>query len=417
MAAVADTQPSISDRPAREGAARGRWTCRCATSPSARVSARRCSARSSAARRARRCDRGADRGGAGAALSQLLRLDEGGAVSVVRADERRGGGSAAAGTPSRSSRRRCPASAPSSAATCSRPAPGPAARATPPMHEPGSREIALVERRRRRAATSTASATRSTPATASPSTPIFHTTSRTRAPSRRPSWPSSRRASDGARARHAEPTRCSTRSGPPTRSPTTSSTSTCTSSTRSRAPQAFDGLRLAGRKVRRPDRTLATADHNVPTDGTPVAARIRRAQPHPGARRSSPTARSSASRSTRWAPSARASCTSSGPELGITQPGMTIVCGDSHTATHGAFGALAFGIGTSEVEHVLATQTLPAAQAEVDADQLRRAARPRRHRQGPDPRDHRQDRRRRRRRARHRVRRRRRSRRSRWKAA
>ena len=62
-----------------------------------------------------------------------------------------------------------------------------------------------------------------------------------------------------------------------------------------------------------------------------------------------------------------------GPELGVTQPGMTIVCGDSHTATHGAFGALAFGIGTSEVEHVLATQTLAAAQAEVDADQLRRA--------------------------------------------
>ena len=80
------------------------------------------------------------------------------------------------------------------------------------------------------------------------------------------------------------------------------------------SPQAFDGLRLAGRAVRRPDRTLATADHNVPTDGTPVAARIqRRALPRPGRRRSSATARSSASRSTRWAPTARASSTSSGP--------------------------------------------------------------------------------------------------------
>ena len=124
------------------------------------------------------------------------------------------------------------------------------------------------------------------------------------------------------------------------------------------SPQAFDGLRLAGRPVRRPDRTLATADHNVPTDDTPVAARIRDELSRVQVRRWSATARSSASRSTRSAPTARGSCTSSGPELGVTQPGMTIVCGDSHTATHGAFGALAFGIGTSEVEHVLATQTL-----------------------------------------------------------
>ncbi len=124
------------------------------------------------------------------------------------------------------------------------------------------------------------------------------------------------------------------------------------------SPQAFDGLRLAGRPVRRPDRTVATADHNVPTDGTPVAARIKdelsRVQVE----------------------ALEANCAEFGipvyslgsehqgivhvigPELGLTQPGMTIVCGDSHTATHGAFGALAFGIGTSEVEHVLATQTL-----------------------------------------------------------
>src|ERR671916_579972 len=124
------------------------------------------------------------------------------------------------------------------------------------------------------------------------------------------------------------------------------------------SPQAFDGLRLAGRAVRRPDRTLATADHNVPTDGTPtvalIADQLSRVQVQ----------------------TLEANCAEFGipvyslgserqgivhvigPELGVTQPGMTIVCGDSHTATHGAFGALAFGIGTSEVEHVLATQTL-----------------------------------------------------------
>jgi 3-isopropylmalate/(R)-2-methylmalate dehydratase large subunit len=122
--------------------------------------------------------------------------------------------------------------------------------------------------------------------------------------------------------------------------------------------QAFEGLRLAGREVRRPDRTLATADHNVPTDGTPVSSRIKDAL------------------SRRQVEALEANCDEFGiplysigsdrqgivhiigPELGVTQPGMTIVCGDSHTATHGAFGALAFGIGTSEVEHVLATQTL-----------------------------------------------------------
>ncbi|MEA2178887.1 MAG: 3-isopropylmalate/(R)-2-methylmalate dehydratase large subunit [Solirubrobacteraceae bacterium] len=124
------------------------------------------------------------------------------------------------------------------------------------------------------------------------------------------------------------------------------------------SPQAFDGLRLAGRQVRRPDRTLATADHNVPTDGTLTAQHIKdqlsRVQVE----------------------TLEANCAEFGvpvfslgsehqgivhvigPELGVTQPGMTIVCGDSHTATHGAFGALAFGIGTSEVEHVLATQCL-----------------------------------------------------------
>ncbi len=124
------------------------------------------------------------------------------------------------------------------------------------------------------------------------------------------------------------------------------------------SPQAFDGLRLAGRNVRRPDRTLATADHNVPTDGTPVAARIRdelsRVQVETLERNCEefgiPLYSLGSDR--------QGIVHVIGPELGVTQPGMTIVCGDSHTATHGAFGALAFGIGTSEVEHVLATQCL-----------------------------------------------------------
>ncbi len=124
------------------------------------------------------------------------------------------------------------------------------------------------------------------------------------------------------------------------------------------SPQAFDGLRLAGRPVRRPDRTLATADHNVPTDGTPVAERIRdelsRVQVQTLERNCEefgiPVYSLGSDR--------QGIVHVIGPELGVTQPGMTIVCGDSHTATHGAFGALAFGIGTSEVEHVLATQCL-----------------------------------------------------------
>ncbi|HEY2771960.1 MAG TPA: 3-isopropylmalate dehydratase large subunit [Solirubrobacteraceae bacterium] len=124
------------------------------------------------------------------------------------------------------------------------------------------------------------------------------------------------------------------------------------------SPQAFDGLRLAGRPVRRPDRTLATADHNVPTDGTPVAARIRdqlsRVQVETLERNCAEFGIPIYSLGSDHQGIVHVI----GPELGVTQPGMTIVCGDSHTATHGAFGALAFGIGTSEVEHVLATQCL-----------------------------------------------------------
>src|SRR5437868_8661056 len=127
------------------------------------------------------------------------------------------------------------------------------------------------------------------------------------------------------------------------------------------SPQAFDGLRAAGRKVRQPSRTVATVDHNIPTEprGTPITDLIAAKQ----------------------IAALQANCKEFGvqlfdmdspdqgivhvigPELGLTRPGMTIVCGDSHTSTHGAFGALAFGIGTSEVSHVLATQCLLQRQA------------------------------------------------------
>src|ERR671928_416721 len=120
------------------------------------------------------------------------------------------------------------------------------------------------------------------------------------------------------------------------------------------SPQAFEGLRLAGRPVRRPDLTVATMDHNVPTgDDAPV---------DPLSEQQLETLRRNCEEF-----GVPLYATGSGregivhvisPELGTTQPGMTIVCGDSHTSTHGAFGALAFGIGTSEVEHVLATQCL-----------------------------------------------------------
>src|SRR5918996_1299852 len=125
------------------------------------------------------------------------------------------------------------------------------------------------------------------------------------------------------------------------------------------SPQAFEGLRLEGRTVRRPDKTVATADHNVPTDGTPAARMI--------ADELSRVQVETLERNCHEFGVPLYSLGSErqgivhviGPELGLTQPGLTVVCGDSHTATHGAFGALAFGIGTSEVEHVLATQCLP----------------------------------------------------------
>jgi 3-isopropylmalate/(R)-2-methylmalate dehydratase large subunit len=126
------------------------------------------------------------------------------------------------------------------------------------------------------------------------------------------------------------------------------------------SPQAFDGLRLAGRSVRRPDLTLATMDHNVPTT---LDADGRLAVDDPVSRRQMEVlAANCAEFGVPLYPMGHGNqgiVHVIGPELGLTQPGMTIVCGDSHTSTHGAFGALAIGIGTSEVEHVLATQTLP----------------------------------------------------------
>src|SRR6201985_1684254 len=124
------------------------------------------------------------------------------------------------------------------------------------------------------------------------------------------------------------------------------------------SPQACDGLRLAGRKVRRPDRTLATADHNVPTDGTPVAARIKDELSRVQGETMERNCEECGIPASPLGSDRQGTVHVIGPELGVTQPGMTIVCGDSHTATHGAFGALAFGIGTSEGEHVLATPCL-----------------------------------------------------------
>ena len=131
------------------------------------------------------------------------------------------------------------------------------------------------------------------------------------------------------------------------------------------SPQAFEGLRLSGRTVRRPDLTLATEDHNVPTVDwdKPIKDPVSRTQVE--------TLRKNAEEfGVRLHPLGdldQGIVHVVGPQLGLTQPGMTIVCGDSHTSTHGAFGAIAFGIGTSEVEHVLATQTLPQAKPKTMA--------------------------------------------------
>ena len=119
--------------------------------------------------------------------------------------------------------------------------------------------------------------------------------------------------------------------------------------------QAFDGLRTSGRSVRRPDLTVATMDHNVPTTDGPVTDEVSARQMEALRR----NAEEFGITLYPWGSGGQGIVHVIGPEMGYTQPGMTIVCGDSHTSTHGAFGALAIGIGTSEVEHVLATQTLP----------------------------------------------------------
>ena len=178
------------------------------------------------------------------------------------------------------------------------------------------------------------------------------------------------------------------------------------------SPQAFDGLRLAGRRVRRPDRTLATADHNVPT-GRDQPDQLSQAQLDALGRNCEEFGVPLYGLGHRRQGIVHVI----GPELGVTQPGMTIVCGDSHTSTHGAFGALAFGIGTSEVEHVLATQTLPQTPPADDADLV--PGQPRRglHGQGSDPGHDRPDRHRRRHRATRSSTTARRSRRCRWRGA
>ena len=168
------------------------------------------------------------------------------------------------------------------------------------------------------------------------------------------------------------------------------------------SPQAFEGLRMAGRTVRRPDATIAVADHNMPTTD-----RQRRRHRRPESRIQVETLEKNVAEF--GVPyfdmnDARQGIVHViGPEQGLTLPGMTIVCGDSHTSTHGAFGALAFGIGTSEVEHVLATQTLiqrPAKNMRVTVEGSLPLGVTR---QGRDPGHHRQDRHRRRHRLRDRI--------------
>ncbi len=167
------------------------------------------------------------------------------------------------------------------------------------------------------------------------------------------------------------------------------------------SPQAFEGLRLAGRGVRRPDLTLATMDHNVPTSefGMPIEDKVSAKQMEALKN----NCEEFGIKLNEWGSIGQGIVHIIGPETGLTQPGLVIVCGDSHTATHGAFGALAFGIGTSEVEHVLATQTLHSEPAEDHGRHRRGRASCRRHGQGPHARHPEPHRDGRRGRARHRV--------------
>ena len=159
------------------------------------------------------------------------------------------------------------------------------------------------------------------------------------------------------------------------------------------SPQAFEGLRLAGRPLRRPDLTIATEDHNTPTldIDKPIADLTSRTQIQ--------TLRNNCQefgvRLHSLGDAEQGIVHVVGPQLGLTQPGMTVVCGDSHTSTHGAFGALAMGIGTSEVEHVMATQTLSLKPFKTMAINVEGTLTPGRLRQGHHPGRHRQDRHRR----------------------
>jgi 3-isopropylmalate/(R)-2-methylmalate dehydratase large subunit len=152
------------------------------------------------------------------------------------------------------------------------------------------------------------------------------------------------------------------------------------------SPQAFDGLRANGRPVRQPLRTVATVDHNIPTTprGLPIADPIAAKQIEALQK----NCRDFGVPLFDMDSADQGIVHVIGPELGITLPGMTIVCGDSHTSTHGAFGSLAFGIGTSEVEHVLATQCLPQKKAQDHADPRQRKAGRRSDRQRPGARNH-----------------------------
>ena len=288
-------------------------------------------------------------------------------------------------------------------ATCSRPAPPPAGPGDPPMHEPGSRETAA--RRRRAPSCCTSTATRHELRAGDcrdlrrrPAAPLREPRKGGGGPAGRrvgraaPLMSSPRTLFDKIWAAHEVAPRPDLHRPAP-------------------RPRGHEPAGVRRPAARRPPGAPAGphARHRRPQRARPTARRSPRGSRTSSracrSRRSSATARSSASRSTRSAPTRQGIVHVIGPELGVTQPGMTIVCGDSHTATHGAFGALAFGIGTSEVEHVLATQCLVQRKPRSMRIRYEGDARLRRHRQGPDPRHDRPDRRRRRRRPRRRVRR------------
>ena len=169
------------------------------------------------------------------------------------------------------------------------------------------------------------------------------------------------------------------------------------------SPQAFEGLRMAGRKVRAPGKDRRGARPQRPDRRRPRQGHRERGEPHPGRHPARRTPAEFGIELYDVADVRQGIVHIIGPEQGLTQPGMTIVCGDSHTATHGAFGALAHGIGTSEVEHVLATQTLIQRKSKNMKVEVHGQPAARRHRQGHHPLDHRRDRHRRRQRPCHRI--------------